>query len=598
MTGPGIRSRITRGGTPGWERLSLGLIVGIGAALRLYGVNWDGGQWLHPDERQVYFLVNQLSWPRSLAEAWSPDSPLNPRFFAYGSLPLYLLKLVATLVGVLIPALRHPDNLHLIGRPLAAILDLGTVYLTYRLARGLMKGDKGAGVGAPLLAASLVSLAVLHIQQAHFYTVDPLLTFLVMLTLNLAMDVAQGGGWGRRIGLGAALGMALATKTSAFPLVLTVCAAHQVWGQTSVSRSPSPMLKFVRTLLTLAVAIAVFFFTQPYALIDWQTFLDHTLREAQIARGLLEVPYILQYSGTWPFIYSMWQTALWGLGIPVGVMVWAGLAALLIRWLRYGRWADTLLISWAGLTFLIIGLSYTRYLRYMLPLTPVLCVTAVQLLEALKDRALRQHRGLLCRRVWTALYVLLPASSLSYALAFTRIYATPHSLITASEWIYRHIPTESTLAVEHWDVALPLPLEIDGVSWQIGQYQVRTLPLYDEPDNETKWQALVSDLAASDYLILSSRRLYGSISRRPDRYPIASRYYSLLFGGNLGFECVAEFTRGPTWLNPRAFPLSNAAPPLLLPDESFVVYDHPRVLIFRNRDHLPADELMHRLRAP
>lgn len=598
MTGPGIRSRITRWGTPGWERLSLGLIVGIGAALRLYGVNWDGGQWLHPDERQVYFLVNQLSWPRSLAEAWSPDSPLNPRFFAYGSLPLYLLKLVATLVGVLIPALRHPDNLHLIGRPLAAILDLGTVYLTYRLARGLMKGDKGAGVGAPLLAATLVSLAVLHIQQAHFYTVDPLLTFLVMLTLNLAMDVAQGGGWGWRVGLGAALGMALATKVSAFPLVLTVCAADQVWGQTSVSRSSSPMLKFVRTLLTLAVAIAVFFFTQPYALIDWQTFLDHTLREAQIARGLLEVPYTLQYSGTWPFLYSMWQTALWGLGIPVGVMVWAGLAALLIRWLRYGRWADTLLISWAGLTFLIIGLSYTRYLRYMLPLTPVLCVTAVQLLEALKDRALRQHRGLLCRRVWTALYVLLPASSLSYALAFTSIYATPHSLITASEWIYRHIPTESTLAVEHWDVALPLPLEIDGVSWQIGQYQVRTLPLYDEPDNETKWQALVSDLAASDYLILSSRRLYGSISRRPDRYPIASRYYSLLFGGNLGFECVAEFTRGPTWLNPRAFPLSNAAPPLLLPDESFVVYDHPRVLIFRNRDHLPADELMHRLRTP
>ena len=62
--------------------------------------------------------------------------------------------------------------------------------------------------------------------------------------------------------------------------------------------------------------------------------MDHTAREAEIARGTLATPYTLQYAGTTPFLYSMWQTALWGLGLPLGLAAWAGLAAVLIRWLR------------------------------------------------------------------------------------------------------------------------------------------------------------------------------------------------------------------------------------------------------------------------
>jgi hypothetical protein len=127
------------------------------------------------------------------------------------------------------------------------------------------------------------------------------------------------------------------------------------------------------------------------------------------------------------------------------------------------------------------------------------------------------------------------------------------------------------------------------------EYDVRTLTLYDEPDDATTWESAVTDLASSDYLILASRRLYGSIPRMADRYPVGTSYYDLLFAGDLGFEQVGEFTRGPLWLNPRIPPLPDAAPALLRPDESFVVYDHPRALVFRNSERLPADELQRRL---
>ena len=70
---------------------------------------------------------------------------------------------------------------------------------------------------------------------------------------------------------------------------------------------------------------------------------------------------------------------------------------------------------------------------------------------------------------------------------------------------------------------------------------------------------------------------------------------SITFNEGLGFELVGEFTRGPIWLNPRIPPFPDAAPALLRPDESFIVYDHPRALIFRNVERLPADELLRRL---
>lgn len=606
------------------ETLLLVLILVIAATLRLYGLTWDGGQWLHPDERQIYFVTLGLHWPDSLGETLSPASPLNPNFFAYGSLPFYLLRLVAALVSLVWPAIRDPDNLHLVARSLSVLFDLGTIYLTYRLpalARTLWSpagqssgspedheaalsevGSGSCGSARPaadsrsgsigLLAAALVGAAVLHIQLAHFYTADTLLTFLVMLTLNLAGGVAVAPSPRRSIALGAALGLALATKLTAAPLILPVLAA--VSHQRSVS-SAQPAAKrgtpFRYLALTLAAAVAAFIIAQPYALIDWQTFLTQAIRESQIAWGRLDVPYTRQYAGTLPYLYPILQTTLWGLGLPLGLVAWTALAVALVRWLRHGAWPDALLLAWAGPYFAISGVLYAKYLRYMLPLVPVLCLLAARLYYDL-----RQHlRTTMGQRFLSAGRWLVVIASFSYAIAFVTLYASPHSWLAASDWIYTHAPAGSALAVEDWDTALPLPLDVDGRPRRVEEYTLRTLPLYDEPDTERKWAAIAGDLAASDYLIVASRRLYGSIPRLPDRYPATTRYYDLLFAGDLGFEPAGEFTRGPAWLNPRVQPLLGATPGLAIPDESFVVYDHPRTLILRNTGRLSPAELLRRL---
>jgi hypothetical protein len=241
-------------------------------------------------------------------------------------------------------------------------------------------------------------------------------------------------------------------------------------------------------------------------------------------------------------------------------------------------------------------LLYAKPLRYMLPLVPALCILAGYLPLRLgwwRGRVgARQGLG---RWLGVAVYSALAGGSLVYALLYVQIYAQPHSWITASAWIYRHVPAGSTLAVEHWDTPLPLPLEVDGRARRIEEYETQVLALYDEPDNEEKWERLAADLADSDYVIIASRRLYGSIVGLDKRYPLASRYYELLFRGELGFELAAEFVRGPEWLNPPLPPLPGATPTLLQPDESFVVYDHPRALILRNAGRLSAGELLERM---
>ena len=61
----------------------------------------------------------------------------------------------------------------------------------------------------------------------------------------------------------------------------------------------------------------------------------------------------------------------------------------------------------------------------------------------------------------------------------------------------------------------------------------------------------------------------------PERYPMTTRYYDLMFGEQLGFVRAADFTSPPRLLG-LTFPDQEA-------DESWSLYDHPRVSIFANR---------------
>ena len=81
------------------------LIIGLGLILRIYGLNWDQGHHFHPDERAITMFALPLELPPTLSGFFSPESSWNPHFFAYGSLPLYLLKIMGNFLSNFDPLL-------------------------------------------------------------------------------------------------------------------------------------------------------------------------------------------------------------------------------------------------------------------------------------------------------------------------------------------------------------------------------------------------------------------------------------------------------------------------------------------------------------
>ncbi|KKR67231.1 MAG: putative membrane protein [Microgenomates group bacterium GW2011_GWA2_40_6] len=76
------------------NKIILLLIVLLAFSLRIYGLNWDGGFHLHPDERFLTMVASDIKLPSSISQYFSTAaSPLNPgnypsyQFFVYGTFP-------------------------------------------------------------------------------------------------------------------------------------------------------------------------------------------------------------------------------------------------------------------------------------------------------------------------------------------------------------------------------------------------------------------------------------------------------------------------------------------------------------------------------
>jgi hypothetical protein len=125
-----------------------------------------------------------------------------------------------------------------------------------------------------------------------------------------------------------------------------------------------------------------------------------------------------------------------------------------------------------------------------------------------------------------------------------------------------------------------LPITID--SSYPSRYRNEQLTMYDQ-DNNQKIDYLSEKLSGANYIIFNSRRLYGTLIHLSDKYPIASRYYRLLFTQKLGYVEVAQFSSYPSLFG---ITINDDGS-----EETFQVYDHPKVIIFKNEKHLSKKQL-------
>ena len=614
-----------------WETAALLVVVVLGAGLRFHGLGWDQPPeadrplQMHPDERFLSLVSNRIDWPEGVGGYFdTANSPLNPyndgetNSYVYGTFPLFLVKAVATLAG---DDPSGPDNSYdytvVWGRRVTALFDTATILLVFAIGWQLF------GSRAGLLGALLYALAVLPTQLAHFWTADPYLTFFATLTLLLSVLWVRSAGaasWWLAVGFGTAIGLAVACKVNgAIFAVLPVAAFALRSGMRdfprlglrwrgAVSRDrDAPRWTWANDFSMLclggAVSLVVFRIAQPYAFAGpnfWdmaldQRWWDDIQRERDFQQGNADYPPFVQFAGTTPFLTPLKNMVLWGMGPALGVASWAALAVAGALLFRRREMAFALPLVAGVLVFAFWGPRFVAFMRYFQPMYPVLALLAGWGLLALWGwaREGRLPRRMPLRRLVERVAPGTPGAKVAAALAagavvgatawwagaFQSVYSQEHPRIAATRWVYENIPAGAAITSEIWD---------DPVPWHFPErpreYRVVETEPY-EPDSPEKIYKLVygdpanpnrGGLNGADYVAITSNRIREPVKQLEREYPATILYYELLESGELGFERVATFQVHPTFLG-ISVDDSRA-------EESFTVYDHPEVRIYRKTD--------------
>ncbi len=533
-------------------------ILVIAAILRLWGLNWDQGFHLHPDERMISIVAADIHLPQTTIE-WdnllTKDSVLNPKFFAYGSLPIYLLKITGSLVGA-------PDyqSINIVGRFLSSIFDLGTIFLIYLVGQNLFNRKIG------LISSFSYAVSVLPIQLSHFYAVDTLLTFFGMAVFYCLIKFNKYFQFRWLIFSGIFFGLTLSTKTSAVLLFIPILLIFL----TAFKKVPLKKL-FDYALCILLLTIVTFLITEPFALIDLHNFLGQTWAQQAMTKSAFTFPYTLQYVGKIPILYEVKNIFFWGLGPFMALLAFLGLILIHYQVFKTRDFYIIPILVWFWIYFLIVSSFAIGFMRYLLPIYPLLSLCTGFFVYQIY-RHLKSYFPTSLFVIFTSIFLIL---ILVWPLTFISIYDQPNTRVTATKWIHTNIPIGARILNEHWDDGLPLD--------RANLYKIDLLALY-EPETPAKWISINNQLQLNDYIILASNRLYTPLQKLTncqalpkDRcYRETANYYQRLFSNQTGYKKVMEFEVRPK------IPFTNFYIDDLSADESFTVYDHPKVIIFKN----------------
>ena len=564
--------------------------------------------------------------------------------FAGAGLGVVLLLLAPRAVALMLtPVIPDYEDVTYVGRFLSALFSTLSVGLVFAIGSRLYSSTVG------LVGATFLTVAVLPVQQAHFFTVDNLQTFCVLLALWLAASLYHAPlepgrlddsrvlakiveKWARPdlalhlsrlrprlartvpllyVLLGFAVGMAMASKFSSAPLLLVPLVAHFL--VLHRARSVSHLALHVSLVLAYVAALGSWYHLQPFA---WQNdYLPFAeargLREVgerwlfilfsdQFARQILEQshmvqgtgggPWAQQFAHTTPFVTMTLQMTRWSLGWPLGLVCLGGFAWVTARNVLRPRAADLLLLSWTLVSFFVLGTFKATFPRYTMAVLPLIVLFGAVVTVGRGAAATPAARNRLRSRLGAAIALLAAGCGLLYSLAYLRVLERPHSWTSASLWILKNVsplqPDGAQTVIAHEEWDDEIPLHIPPHDSEYGSLWMDP---YARDDEEKAWR-LASWLEQADWICLPTTRLYGTILSVPERYPITARYYKALFAGTLGFTLRRTVWEPPGLLG---FHLDD-----LLADESHYVYDHPKAAIFEKTERLPTEELVERIRDP
>jgi 4-amino-4-deoxy-L-arabinose transferase-like glycosyltransferase len=420
-----------------WGWCLAGILL-LALALRLWAINFGLPYVEHPDEPFWVFAVLKM------IKSGDP----NPHDFIYPSLYYYLNAFAYLLyyeAGRLLGAfhtvadLSEPilliggsgktalPGLFLIGRVPSVAMGVATAALVFDVGRRL----SGSLVGG-LLAALWTAISPALVAHSRFMVPDGPLAFLTTLVLWGAWRIYERGRTRDYLLAGLFLGLAGGMKYNALPFALAPVLAHFL-------RPGNRGLKNVRLYGLVAVTVAAFLLTTPYAVLDSQAFVKGAFMDVRHYTG--------GHAGNTGSSLAWYLQYFWGTEGPV-----LALAATGAIWGIARRSRGAILVTATALAYVLFISAFSVHMvRMALPLVPLLALLAgycsVELLSPLAGDKERPRAYIGAASVLIAITLVFP---LVGAVQDTVRLTRPNSLDTAREWIDANLPAGARIALESY----------------------------------------------------------------------------------------------------------------------------------------------------
>ncbi len=470
------------------SRVALAIVLITAAVLRFWAIR-----------RGIPYAV-QVDEPEIVERAFNMmrSGSLHPHFFDYPGLSLYL-QLAVSIVRFISGAIAgewymlgqaHGDAFYLWGRITMASFGVATVLLVYQV--GMRWGARHA-----LLASGLMAVLPLHVRYSHYVLTDTPLTFFVTLTFLLSLTAHERGTLGGFVSAGAAAGLAAATKyNGGIALIMPLIACWM-----TVPLRPG---RLKTAFATVAASGIAFLLMAPYTILDLPAFLDNFARLANQYRvavvgeslWILYFKYLVRHAFGWPGLLL----ALGGMGLGI---------VRLVRGPGRVRW--TLAVVFPLVYYSMLTTQRIVFARYLLPMTPPLCVLAA---AGVVSGVSLLRRYEIPRAARTALIAALTIAALLppaiISITGDRDMAKVSTIDQAYSWILQNIPAGASIVLERRAMLLPSQYRATYMT------QLRRKS-YDELRTE-----------GAQYLVANSES-YGPALGAPHQYPDDYNDYMRIF---------------------------------------------------------------------
>ena len=399
-------------------------VLAVALALRLWGVG-SGLPWVYNVDEAQHFVPLAVGM---LGGNLDPGGYFaNPPAFTYLLAGLYKLLLGARTARLYYS--DHSTEVWLIARIASGVLGTLAVWLLYLAGARLF--DRRAG----LLAAAVMAVAFLPVFYGKLALNDSPTLAPVCLSLWGSAGVARLGRRRDFVIAGLGLGLAAATKYTGGIVIVALIVA----GASRVCAPSGRRRAALWLALSGAVALAAFIAANPYAVIDFHSFIHQLAHQSSESEdnGKLGLTY---GSGVFYYLWSI----TWGVGWVPAVAAVLGAVALLAR---RAWWTAALLVP-APLAYLaFMGLQGRYFGRWVMPIVPLVCLLAAAAVVGAADLVAHARPRLGVALVLAGAIVLC-GQGLAYSVHSGLVNSRADTRQLARAWMVEHIPRMAKIVVE------------------------------------------------------------------------------------------------------------------------------------------------------